>query len=145
MAATSTFVLNLRGDGGATTGTIENASTLTASSTTNAWHMEPYSQARIYFSVSAATGTSPTLDVRIQSQLGDKSTWHDIAAFTQFTGAANRVMSLVSGGNKEEAKNDGALTAGTVNAVYFGRLWRLKYTVGGTNPNFTVSAYIEAQ
>jgi hypothetical protein len=144
--AASTFKLVSRGEGGASYGTIESATAITASTTTNKWQIEAFSQARIYASITYNSGTSGTLDIYLQSLLGDDSTWHDIAHFTQFTTAsANRVISLVSGGNKEEAKNDAALAAATVNSVWFGRWWRLKYVVGGTNPNYTASIYIEAQ
>jgi hypothetical protein len=65
---------------------------------------------------SAVSGTSPTLDVKIQES-DDGSTWRDFIVFKQITGKG---VSYVTG------KSDA-------------RYRRAVFTVGGTSPNFTVS------
>lgn len=132
--------------------TIESANSLASTSQTNAFLVVPYTQVTLFLSVGTVTGTSPTLDVKVQKRLADSTTkdlassatWHDIAAFTQVTSSnTKRVMSLISGGNKEEAQQSGALTAGTVNSVAFGGVWRINFVITGTNPVFPVSLYFE--
>lgn len=117
--------------------------TKTSTDTTSKFSVQTLTQMTIQVTTSAVSGTSPTLDVYVQKLLPDGSTWQDIAAFTQFTGNATRVMHLVSGGNLEEAASEAALTAGTTNSVPFGRWWRLKFKIGGTNPSFTIAAALE--
>lgn len=117
--------------------------TATSSVGTDYFSVATYGQATIYLKVTGTAGTSPTLDVKLQKQLPDGATWQDIAAFTQFTGNANRVMHLTNGGNLEEAQAAGSLTAGTINGVPFGTIWRLYYVIAGTSPSFTIAAYIE--
>lgn len=109
----------------------------------NKFQVENFTQATVLIVTTNSSGTSPTLDVYIQKLLPDGATWHDIAAFTQITGNASRVMSLVSGGNKEEAQQSAALAAGTVNAVAFGGWWRIYYKIGGTSPSFDIQTAIE--
>jgi len=103
------------------------------------------SQAVIYAKSSSVSGTSPTMDIYVQRLLPDTTTWHDIAHFTQFTGNANRVMSMVTGGNKEEAQQAGSLAAATINSVAFGSTWRLSVVIGGTTPSFVLDVYVETQ
>jgi hypothetical protein len=121
-----------------------NGATVTASDqTVGLVGVEAFVQATIFLNVTAASGTSPTLDVYLQKLLPDKLTWHDIAHFTQATGTGKRVMSIVSGGNKEEAQQTGALAAATVNSVAIGSKWRISAVVAGTNPSFTFSLHVE--
>lgn len=65
--------------------------------------------------VTAASGTSPTLDVKIQHS-SDNSTWVDLITFTQATARTSERKSAT----------------GTVN-----RYVRAEWTVGGTSPSFT--------
>lgn len=70
----------------------------------------------------AGTGTSPTLDIKMQSSDTSGGTYTDIAGatFTQVTGTASQQAITIS---KDEAK----------------RYIRVVYTVGGTSPSFTFS------
>lgn len=66
--------------------------------------------------VTAASGTSPTLDVTIQGQ-DSSGSWFDLVSYTQATG----------------------VTAATKAVPLAGRKVRAKWTVGGTSPSFTFS------
>jgi hypothetical protein len=102
------------------------------------------SQATLYLTVTAASGTSPTLDIYLQKKLADGSTYQDIAHFAQVTTSpTNRVMHMITGGNKEEAQQTNTLAASTVNSVPFGAIWIISARVGGTSPSFTFSLYME--
>ena len=69
-----------------------------------------------YLHVTAASGTTPTLDVKVQHS-ADNSTWADLATFTQVT-SANGYERIAA--------------TGTVN-----RYIRAQFTLGGTSPDFT--------
>ena len=113
---------------------------------------EGYSQATFYLDCTARSGTSPTLDLKIQdartlpastdlvgSQPTGTVTWDDFAAFTQVTATGARVMRIFSASNSEAAAGDGALTAGTIRSGPISGPIRLKWVIGGTNPSFTFS------
>jgi hypothetical protein len=70
----------------------------------------------------AGTGTTPTLDIKVQSSDTSGGTYADIAGatFTQVTTTASQQAITIS---KDEAK----------------RYIRVVYTVGGTSPSFTFS------
>lgn len=70
----------------------------------------------------AGTGTTPTLDIKVQSSDTSGGTFTDItgAVFTQVTGTAAQQAITIS---KDEAR----------------RWIRIVYTVGGSNPSFTFS------
>jgi hypothetical protein len=72
--------------------------------------------AAAYLHVVAASGTTPTLDVKVQHS-ADNSTWADLITFTQVT-AANSYERVAA--------------TGTVN-----RYLRVSYTIAGTTPDFT--------
>ncbi len=76
---------------------------------------------RLLLNVTAASGTTPTLDVAIQTSF-DGSTWRAVAAFAQKT------------------------TTGTERKSFTGidRYVRATYTVGGTTPSFTFTVKGEA-
>lgn len=113
--------------------------------------------------VTAASGTSPTLNVFVQDQYfpagasdvspsvgrgAGTAIFDDFAAFTQITGTATRVLRFSSSGlvgsanaasitTADYAIADGTLTAGSVRPGPLGNIWRVKYTIGGTSPSFT--------
>jgi len=123
-----------------------NAAVVTTTDTTAGMvGIAALSQATLYLKVTAASGTSPTFDLFLQKLLPDGATWQDIAHFTQATSTANRVIHMVTGGNKEEAQQVNTLAAATVNAVPFGSTWRLSALIAGTSPSFTFSLWMEGQ
>lgn len=78
---------------------------------------------RVQLNVTAASGTTPTLNVVIEDSL-DGSNWNTIGTFAQRTGPGREVVNI---------------TAPFTNRV------RVSWTVGGTTPSFTfdVLAYSE--
>ena len=82
-----------------------------------------YNSAAISLETGAVTGTTPTLDVKIQDS-ADNSTFADLStpvAFTQVTAANNSQILRLEG----------------LNATGRRRYIRVVATVGGTTPNFT--------
>jgi hypothetical protein len=115
-----------------------------------------FTAAKIRLRVSAASGTSETLNVFIQDGMRDIETgdlegtdvggsyvWDDFAAFTQMTGAGNNYIRVVGGGNVVHAGSDSALSAASVRNGPIGDVWRVDWNIGGTNPSFTF--YVLAQ
>lgn len=99
--------------------------------------MEKYTSALFFLSVGTVTGTSPTLDVYIQTLLPDNTTWQDIAHFTQITSStATRIIHFVTGASSEAAVETEALTAGTIKAIGLGCFIRVRCVVGGSTPSF---------
>lgn len=122
---------------------------------------EGFAGASICIQVTAASGTSPTLNVFVQDQFYpagvsdlalQKGTgtviFDDFFAATQITGTATRVFRfyncfIVGTANANSittcdyAISDAALTAGSARPGPIGNIWRVKYTIGGTSPSFT--------
>jgi hypothetical protein len=117
--------------------------------------------AMICIQVTAASGTSPTLNVFLQDQFFPATTgdvalgkgtgtviFDDFYAATQFTTTATKVARFTSGvigGTANAASvttcdyaiSDAALTAGSIRPGPLGNIWRVKFTIGGTSPSFT--------
>lgn len=74
-------------------------------------------------SVTAASGTSPTLDVRLETSIDAGTTWSTVDSFGQKTAAAT------------EGKVFGPI----------GDVCRWAWTIGGTSPSFTFSISAQAQ
>lgn len=79
-----------------------------------------------YLSVTASSGTSPTLDVKFQDS-PDGVTWFDVAgtSFTQVTGSSS--SQVISATRK------------------FSRRIRCRVTIAGTSPSFTFAVWFMAQ
>lgn len=73
-------------------------------------------EAVFYLNVTAASGTTPTLDVVIEDTI-DGTNWDTVASFTQATTTGREVR----------------------RASNFSRYMRVSYTLGGTTPDFTFS------
>lgn len=78
---------------------------------------------RVQLDVSAASGTSPTLNVLVEDTL-DGSTWNTIGTFAQRTAAGREVINVTSP---------------------FAKRIRVSWTVGGTTPSFTFSVICASQ
>jgi len=72
---------------------------------------------RAQLDVTAASGTTPTLDVVIEDTL-DGTNWNTVGTFTQKTTTGRQVIDITG------------LFAGTL---------RVRWTIGGTTPSFTFS------
>lgn len=70
---------------------------------------------RVQLEVTAASGTTPTLDVTIEDSL-DGTNWNTIGTFAQKTGTGTEVINITTP---------------------FARRLRVKHVVGGTTPSFT--------
>ena len=77
----------------------------------------PAATLRAQLAVTAAAGTTPTLNVVIEDTL-DGTNWNQVAAFAQKTGAAVEVLN--------------------VTAPFADRV-RVRWTIAGTTPSFTFS------
>lgn len=73
---------------------------------------------RARLAVTAASGTSPTLDVVVEDTLDGGTNWHTVATFAQKTAAGTEAVNITT--------------------PFSDRL-RVRWTVGGTTPSFTFS------
>lgn len=87
--------------------------------------IEQLKAANFYLDVTAVSGTTPTLDVKIQEKDPVSGKYFDILSFTQATGVTT------------ERKNYGS-GAGEL----LGKIIRFVATIGGTDPIFTFSLSI---
>lgn len=134
------------------------ASATTTSSSTGPTLNIPtgYRSAIIHLNVSAASGTSPTLNVRIQDVLQPPAStdtilnpptlntstqvFDDFCSFTQATAAGDWVARInTQGASAAAVLADGSLAAGSVKVGPMGLFWRVKWTIAGTSPSFTWS------
>lgn len=76
----------------------------------------PAKTIRAQLNVSAASGTTPTLDVVIEDSVDGGATWNTIGSFAQKTAAGREVINITNA---------------------FGELVRVRWTIGGTTPSFT--------
>lgn len=83
----------------------------------------PTQTLRAQLDVTAAAGTSPTLDVVIEDTL-DGDTWNVVGTFAQKTAAGREVINVTT--------------------PFADRL-RVRWTVGGTTPSFTFGVHIVAE
>jgi len=89
------------------------AAALTATATTDYYEVGSYSTLRLTCAVTAATGTTPTLDLTVQTS-PDATNWYTAGTFAQKT------------------------TAATERKIFpVDRYVRIVQTVGGTTPSFT--------
>jgi hypothetical protein len=96
------------------------------SGNSGALDMEGVEAANILLDITTATGTSPTLDVTVEtsadSSLGTAATWYTLTTFTQGSGVTNQYLNF----NRN-----------------LGQSIRLSWTLGGTTPSFTFSAVMD--
>lgn len=90
----------------------------TSTANGNAFDIDDAYNCAFYLSVTAASGTTPTLDVKIQAYDPSSDSWYDTGvAFAQATGTTTERIT-------------GALAEDKLRAVA---------TIGGTTPSFTFS------
>lgn len=115
-----------------------------------------YKRMYVFLDVTAASGTTPTLNVYLQRGIRQIAAadavngvttgtikYNDLISFTQVTGVTARFAAAVESTNFEAAAQDAALAAGTVRAGPLAGRWRPKWTIGGTSPSFTFSIILE--
>lgn len=92
----------------------------------------------------AASGTSPTLDVALQVTPDFGTTYYSVLRFAQLTTTGKRYLRIQPGMGRGEAGTEGAIadTGGALSSnVTLTRKFRVLYTIGGTNPSFTFVVY----
>lgn len=93
----------------------------------------------------AASGTTPTLDLAIQHSVDGGTTWYVWQRFTQMTSTGTRNLVAQPGMAFGEAAVEGSIgsTTGVVkqNAPLVSGKVRVLWTIGGTNPSFTFAVY----
>ena len=88
---------------------------------------------RLTLKCTAVSGTSPTLDAKVQVYNSVAGTWNDLpgATWAQVTGATEKLLTIYPGI---------AETANESVSDHLGRRWRLYYTIGGSStPTVTFS------
>lgn len=102
-----------------------NITGLTANATTDPLNVGHYNELMLFLNVTAQTGTTPTLDCKLQYS-PDGITWVDSGdSFTQITTTTGLFFKKA--------------------ASIFGVYIRLVFTLGGTSPNYTVAPKIVAK
>ena len=114
------------------------AAAYTASAQTSKFQVDSYSNFDIHLSVTAVSGTSPTMNVYVQKLLPDDSTWQDMASFAQVTATAAHRLSFISAGSSIAAVQTEALAAGSTVTTPVGGWMRLRWVIAGTSPSFTM-------
>lgn len=97
--------------------------TITATGNSISFDLGDAEQIAATLNVSAASGTTPTLDVIIEDS-ADGSVWTTLQAFAQKTAAGTEVVRITN--------------------PFHNRI-RATYTVGGTTPSFTATLKITAK
>jgi hypothetical protein len=91
----------------------------------------------------AASGTTPTLDLYLQTTIDGGTNWLDCGHFAQITAAATHFMTIPitnATGVLNSSPSDAGLGAGLANGLpILDRNFRLKWVIGGTTPSFTFS------
>jgi len=98
-----------------------------------------YDQAVLTVEVSAAAGSAPVLNLFVDERNQSTGNWAQIDAFAPLTGTTaapvRRVLNAAAVPASYPASGAGGATDGTLTP--FGECLRLRWTVGGSNPNFT--------
>jgi len=95
----------------------------------------------IRLSVTAVSGTAPSLDVYFQQSLDGGNTWVDVACFPQVTEVLPNPhwLNLSVGANNSIAENvgDGTISANSLGTSLVSNAWRVKWVIGGDSSSFT--------
>jgi len=112
------------------------AQNLTASTSgANIPGMEKYTSALFYLTIGAVGGSTPLIDVYIQTLLPDATTWQDIAHFTQVTSSTvSEIIHFVTGASSVAAVQTEALASATIKAIGLGHTIRVRVKMAGTSP-----------
>lgn len=121
---------------------------LTATGTTSNITLPLCDSYTIIQDITAASGTSPTLDTALQVTVDGGTTWYSVMRFAQVTAANTQRITFQPIQGRGEASSQAALadTGGQVTANQpLSQLVRFKYTIAGTSPSFTTAIYLIAQ
>ena len=95
-----------------------------------------FKDAEILVHVTAAAGTSPTLDVFLDTRL-DGTNWVNLAHVTQITGTTTRVAHITKRNPALDLVVASDAGAGTVRAIGWADDLRVRSEIAGTGPSFT--------
>jgi len=85
------------------------------------YYVLPFKEGNFFLNVTAKAGTTPTIDVVVESKDPSADKWHTIATFTQIGDTIGSEMKPV--------------------AANLGKNIAIKYTLGGSNPVYTFTVY----
>ena len=110
----------------------------TATANSQAQRLQGHRGIRVYLNVSAASGTTPTLDMQIQVRHRQANTWFTPTgwAFAQITGTTATPVTFVIYPGAIAVAN------GVINQPAPDE-FRLRAVIGGTTPSFTFAAEVE--
>jgi hypothetical protein len=99
---------------------LQESLAITANGVSESQDIGQYTEGILLIDITAVSGTSPTLDIAVQTKINN--TWVDIPDVTiaQQTAVNTLAVALIN----------------------FGKDVRLSYTVGGTSPSFTLSSHL---
>lgn len=128
---------------------VAQVSAAAATASTAAFVLPNAESYSLVLDVTTATGTSPTLDVVLQTSWDNGTTFIDLPLrYTQVTAAAVKWLVFRNGlGMNEVALEQAAAdTGGTLakNCNFDINNMKIKYTIGGTNPVFTFRVHLFA-
>lgn len=105
--------------------TVQASAAKTATNSSAALVVGNYREAIATLNVTAASGTTPTLDVKLQTSDDGGTTWYDLpgGVFTQRTAAGAQALQITN----------------------FGDTLRAVSTIGGTTPSFTYAIKLVAK
>lgn len=106
-----------------TEGTLLASAARTASGNSADLTVHNSSKLAVYLDVTAASGTSPTLDVTVKAKDPVSGKYFTIGTFAQKTGVASEAIFIGGGADVEFAV----------------RTYRIEYVIAGTSPSFTFS------
>lgn len=125
--------------------TIQASVTKAATYTGTAFEIPLAESYAFIINVTAASGTTPTLDVAYQVTVDEGTTWFTALRHAQITTTSIRRLQVQPSLGKGEAGTEAAIanTGGALNAnTILTRKMRTVWTIGGTNPSFTAAQYL---
>lgn len=100
----------------------KTVSNVTASAQSGIIFVGSFKELSVFLDAANVSGTTPTLDVKIETS-PDGTNWYQVAAFTQVTTVASKQVITLGAGFTTQG---------------FGNQIRANMTTGGTTPNYTV-------
>jgi len=99
-------------------------------------HLHAFKDGDLAFYITGAAGTSPTLDMFIDTRF-DGTNWTNVGALTQITATGTVIAHVSRRQSAGEIDVAADATAGTIRAIGFGSDLRIRSTIGGTSPSFS--------
>lgn len=124
---------------------LDSATTATGSATgTTTTGLAGFKQAYIFVDVTEGTGTSPTLNLFVDSRL-DGTTYFNLARLGAITTGTINVMAILNKSQTTAAEVTGLASdagAGTVRNIPWADDLRIRRTITGTSPSFSYRVWL---